>query len=292
MSRQLTVRWLSAFALLGVVAAAAVFFGAHGPASAVGGQRGLDLRHAHGPDPKTKATPFHPEPAPPRTVTVAVPGGTAAAQEDDDSVVWKRVERYCPWPPTTPDTWTEISGECEAAMKDLNRYPVFRSSLRDPEETRHTVVAALDDPQCRVPPGAKRPDLYEACAAEALIPFAVMQDRCANVLGRDWERWDRRTRAAHFDPGTGNLIGPPRDQEDYYRRIEVIDRRVARGLWEHYLCAQVPPGVLDWIDVLPVPEANPARRPFVPVRTQAPELLEVARRLGAPRIPALASTPY
>ena len=121
---------------------------------------------------------------PPRTV----PPVPAAAVPVVSRI--ERIERDCPWPPTLA-SWTEVSGECDAAMMavpGIFKGWRWRLSLHDPEETRRTVVAALDDPQCRVgPPGEERPDLYEACAAEALIRFAEMQHSCVTVLGRDWD---------------------------------------------------------------------------------------------------------
>ncbi|MCY3622944.1 MAG: hypothetical protein OXH68_14680 [Gammaproteobacteria bacterium] len=277
------MRWLSAVAVLGLLAAAVYFSAGAGP-SAVGGQPGSNQIPAHAPEPShAEAASFRREPESPRTKPT-VPSVMATVPFVSE---WERVERHCPWPPTTPDSWTEISGECDAAMMELSHYPVWRSSLRDAVETRRAAVAALDDAQCRVPPGEIRPTLYEACEAEALIRLAEMQHGCVNVLARDWDSWEKRARTAQLDKETGQILGPPRNQEEYYRRIELTSRRVAFRLWERYLCAQVPPGILDWIDVLPVPEVNPERRPFAPVPTQAPELLEIARRLGATSIPAL-----
>ena len=278
------MRWLSAAALLGLLltAAAAVLLlppAASGPDSAGGGGPAADLpRHASPPDGTAQASAASlrepPRTAPP--VPAAVP-------------VVSRVERDCPWPPTL-DSWTEVSSECDAAMMEVSIHMGWRLSLRDPEETRRTVVAVLDDPQCRVPPGEKRPDLYETCAAEALIRFAEMQHSCVNVLGRDWDTWERTSRKL-MEP----RILKTGDLEEHHRLAEVGDRMFATLLWGHSLCSRIPPGVLDWLDVLPVPEANPEQQlkyyPGSPVPTQAHELREIARRLGATRIPPLAGSP-
>ncbi|MCY3840836.1 MAG: hypothetical protein OXH09_19675 [Gammaproteobacteria bacterium] len=282
------VRWLSAAVLLGLLLAAAAVLlfppAASGPDSAVGGGPAADLpRHASPPDGTAQASAASLR-QPPRT---APPVPAAAVPVVSG---WERVERDCPWPPTL-DSWTEVSGECDAAMMELGSYPVWRSSLRDPEGTRRTVVAALDDPQCRVPPGEKRPDLYEACAAEALIRFAQLQHSCVNVLGRGaWDRWKK---------GVRNLMRPriiqTGDLEEHHRLAEIENRGFAQLVWGYSLCSRVPPGVLAWLDVLPVPEANPEQQlkyyPGSPVPTQAPELREIARRLGATRIPPLAGSP-
>ena len=186
------VRWLSAAALLGLLLAAAAVLlfppAASGPDSAVGGGPAADLpRHASPPDGTAQASAASlrepPRTAPPVPAVPVVP-------------YWERVKRDCPWPPTL-DSWTEVSGECDAALMESPRFFTGwrrRLSLHDPEETRRAVVAALDDPQCRVPPGEERPDLYEACAAEALIRFAEMQHTCVNVLGRDWDLAERSSR--------------------------------------------------------------------------------------------------
>ena len=283
------VRWLSAAALLGLLLAAAAVLllppAASGPDSAVGGGPAAGLpRHASPPDGTAQASAASLR-EPPRT---APPVPAAAVPVVSD---WERVERDCPWPPTL-DSWTGVSRECDAAMMEASasgftNWRTWRLSLRDPEETRRTVVAALDDPQCRVPPGEKRPDLYEACAAEALIRFAEMQHSCVTVLGRDWDITERswRNLMKSRTLKTGDL-------QEHRRLAESGDRIFAQLLWGYSLCSRVPPGVLDWLDVLPVPEANPEQqlRPYLPAPTQAHELREIARRLGA-TIPPLPGSP-
>ena len=187
-----------------------------------------------------------------------------AANARDGASKWERVERHCPWPPT-PDAWTEVSGECDAAMMDLDgtHYPDW---LRDTEETRRAVVAALDDPQCRVPPGETRVDLHGACAAEAMVRVAKMQHACLYVLGKDWSN----------RPETGLGSVERGDLEEYHRLVDGAEHMFARRMWGYSLCARLPPGVLGWIDTLPAPSGETS---FVP--TQAPELFEAARRLGA-----------
>ena len=279
------VRWLSAAALLGLLLAAAAVLlfppAASGPDSAVGGGPAADLpRHASPPDGTAQASAASlrepPRTAPPVPAVPVVP-------------YWERVKRDCPWPPTL-DSWTEVSGECDAALMESPRFFTGwrrRLSLHDPEETRRAVVAALDDPQCRVPPGEERPDLYEACAAEALIRFAEMQHTCVNVLGRDWDLAERSSR---------NLmewrILKTGDLQEHRELAESGHWIFAELLWGYSLCSRVPPGVLDWLDVLPVPEANPEQQPkrYLPAPTQAPELREIARRLGA-TIPPLPGSP-
>ena len=186
----------------------------------------------------------------------------------DGASKWERVERHCPWPPTR-DAWTEVSGECDAAMMDLDPPRPYPDWLRDTDGTRRAVVAALDDPHCRVPPGERRPDLHGACAAEAMIRLAKMQHACLYVLGKDWSN----------RPETGLAIVERGDLEEYHRLVEAADRSFAERMWGYSLCARLPHGVLDWIDTLPAPSEESDSAISVP--TQAPELFEAARRLGA-----------
>ena len=216
----------------------------------------------------------------------------AAANRDDSTSGWDRVKRDCPWPPR-PDTWRGLGEDCEEAMDALDAIKVpirdlgySRFALDDPVGTRSTVVRALDIPECRVPKGESRPDLYEACAAESMWRLSLLQRKCIDALGADWNERIEFYSAIRstLDPSTGQLFDePPRDQEEYYRRVEVTNRFAASGLWQAHLCAQVPPDALDWIDVLPLPSTNPAASVIARLPTQAPELVETARRLGWPR---------
>ncbi|MCY3839183.1 MAG: hypothetical protein OXH09_11160 [Gammaproteobacteria bacterium] len=136
--------------------------------------------------------------------------------------------------------------------------------LRDTERTRRAVVAALDDPQCRVPPGETRPGLHGACGAEAMVRLAKMQHACLYVLEKDWSNW----------PETGLVIVERGDLEEYHRLVEVADRSFAGRMWGYSRgtpCAPVSPGVLDWIDTLPTPSEEESAS-AISVPTQAPEL--------------------
>lgn len=199
--------------------------------------------------------------------------------------IWEAVRRYCPWPPV-PSAWKVLDPPCLSTMDTLKLDEQldcdacsWREVLADPLGTRQAVADALDRPECRVPrssdwPGETRPDLRQACAAEAMLRLGSLQDKCVERLQTDWESvW------------AGSMAQVDRisdSQEEYYHLVE-SDHRARAGLyWETYMCRTVPPGAFEWIRTLPMPQGNPtANRYGRPPITQALDLYAAARRVGA-----------
>ena len=147
------------------------------------------------------ATPAHAPPTSARTAEATAPEAVDDEPEfpaDDDEVArrlenpryWDAVKRHCPWPPDV-DTWEVIDAPCLSAMNAMNLHDEWRRILADPGGTRRAVVVALDDHQCRVPRGETRPDLYEACAGEAMVLLAELQRKCLETAHVNMHR-DRR----------------------------------------------------------------------------------------------------
>ena len=217
-----------------------------------------------------------------------------ASTNPEPSSGWKEAKLNCPWPPRA-DTWRALDERCVATMSRLVR-PDWLSAFHDTLRTRRMVVAALDKPECRPPPAQSRPDLHEACAAEAMVRLAVLQNKCVDALRTHWnERLDYELEATlSIDLATGQLrLGthPPYSQQEHYRRVELHNRFAAEALWRTHLCDSVPATALDWIDALPIPLDHQSRPPFDDFPTQAPDLVEAARRLGA-SIPSSALPPF
>ena len=202
-------KWWLPVAALGLVGAvvAAVYFAAFRPVppSASAGERAGDLFEAREPAgaQDTAAAARIADGA----AATAVDAGAAGAEASGGPVSsWDRVKADCPWPPD-PDTWRGLGEDCEAALGRSSvsfNYDGWMDALEDPAGTRRTVVATLDRPECRVPRGESRPDLYEACAAEALVRLAKLQSTCVGLLRGDLnERVDRDREVAMRTTGGG-----------------------------------------------------------------------------------------
>ena len=163
------------------------------------------------------------------------------------------VERLCPWPPQA-DTWERLSAECLAATEQFHVLiddglhgfgdePALVQGLADPMGTRHAVMAALDDPRCSVPvpTGERRPDLREVCGADAMVRFATMLRWCTNAPSEtalEVGYWRNRVAASE-------------SQDEYYERLERLNRARAVGYWSVHRCRAVPPDALAPLDRLP-----------------------------------------
>lgn len=200
--------------------------------------------------------------------------------------IWETVKAACPWPPL-PSSWQVLDEPCLSAMNRLDddpdgfAPPGWRDVLlEDPLGTRRAVAAALARHDCSAValaedwPGETRHALREACAADAMVRLAEVQDKCVERLHTDWEAVHARSQAMIEDISDS--------QEKYHRLVEDDHRRGAFIYWETYMCRTVPPQAFDWIEALPVPPGDPtARRRNRPPITQALDLYDAARRLGA-----------
>ena len=203
---------------------------------------------------------------------------------DDD---YEDARRVCPWPPSV-GTWRDLGGDCLRVMNNIKRrHEYYRRVFfldDDPVATRRAVVAALDRPECHVPEGEARPDLLDACAAEAMVRLGDLQDECVGVLRADWDgyldRWTALISKTASEEGRG--------QDYYHGKVGERQEALAGGLWSLFRCRSVQE-VLEWIDTLPIPP--PPRNPQVHIRrldppdSQAPYLIELAGRLGYRRPP-------
>ena len=215
-----------------------------------------------------------------------------AARRWDDPRYWEAVKRHCPWPPTASAAWAVLDAPCLSALSAIGLHDEWQHVLADPGGTRRAVVAALDDLACRVPLGGRRPDLYEACAAEAMVRLADLQRKCLEKAHMDWQ--------AVYDEGMARDHRASDTQGEYHRATVKHNRSLALHLWEAYMC-RADMDALAWIDALPEPPGNLAdagRDNFskvvykddgsvglidvvAPRLTQDVELYALARRLGA-----------
>ena len=244
------------------------------------------------PEPPAAAPPDAAAPPPEQAVAASRPdddgqpaGSVAAEPEPTPERLWEEVKSVCPWPPL-PSSWQVLDGPCLSAMNRLRldrnldgAARGWRAVLADPLGARRAVAEALDRPECRVPPaqdwpGETRPDLREACAAEAMLRLASLQDKCVERLHTDWEtvyadslaRYDRISES----------------QDEYHRRVEDMHDARPYAYWETYMCRTAPPEAFEWIETLPAPPGDPtAHRYNRPPITQALDLYDAARRLGA-----------
>lgn len=233
------------------------------------------------------ASPVRGEPATPTEAVV----NKAEFPADGDGVVgrvheqrsWDAVKRHCPWPPGVA-AWEILDDACLSAMFDMRLdADEWRRVLDDPGGTRRAVVAALDDPQCHLRRGESRPDLREACAADAMVRLAELQQKCLETAHTDWRGvFDRRFRAE--------------TQEEYHHGAERDAENLAYALWKTYVC-RADMDALAWIEALPEPQDDVAyagREIFVPSEergrlggfrpprlTQVLPLYALALRLGA-----------
>ena len=208
--------------------------------------------------------------------------------------LWESVERHCPWPPE-PSAWQVLDDACLSVMNPHLLSKGWRRALDDPLTAWHAVAAALERPECHVPEGETRPDLREACAADAMVKIALLQIKCAEKVRQDYEdlaAWMRRG------------IDTSDSQEEYHRRVDDSRQTAAIKLWEAYMCRTVPQEAHEWIAAVPEPEGDPSAllgtskhvivenedgsggvvRRLV-ATTQYPDLMEAARRLGAAPFP-------
>ena len=246
------------------------------------------------PEPSAAAPPDAAAPPPEQATAVEVsrPDGdgqpaesVAAEPEPPPDRLWEAVKSVCPWPPL-PSSWQVLDEPCLSAMNRLKldenldgAARGWREVLADPLATRRAVAEALDRLECRVPPsddwpGETRPDLGEACAAEAMLRLASLQDKCVERLHTDWERV--------FASSLASIDRVSESQEEYYRWVESSHDARAHIYWETYMCRTVPPEAFEWIETLPEPPGDPtAHRYNRPPITQALDLYDAARRLGA-----------
>ena len=224
---------------------------------------------------------------------VAVPpapgeGGTDRAAAE--ARFWESAKRYCPWPPD-PSSWQVLDGPCLSIMNRRNLDENWLLALDDPLAAWRAVSEALARLECNVPEGGMRPDLREACAADAMVQIARLQIKCAKRVRQDPEDlFELRQRRLHDWPNNG--------QEAYHRMVEDNRRGAAYTFWAVYTCRTVPREAHEWIAAIPEPEGDPASltdwrvisiededgggvaRLWLPTN-RVSDLYEAARRLGA-----------
>ena len=195
------------------------------------------------------------------------PSGDQPSDEDG-------IKRDCPWPPD-PATWRVLDERCLAVLNRTRLDPDWRRVLDDPLGTKQAVVAAFDNPECRVPEGETRPDLYEACAAEAMVRLAELQRKCLRELHMDWDDIYSPARPTAPERRAANVT-----QEEFYRIVEDISVGAAHNLWRVYMCRSVPPEAFDWVEALPEPPAGTVGLVTI-IPDQSKDLYVSASRLGA-----------
>ena len=213
------------------------------------------------------------------TVPLGVENVPDIAQGTD---VESEIRGNCPWPPT-PGTWRTLDERCQSAVAEYGANEHWRFVFaKDPLETRRAVVDALDDPQCHVAEDELRPDLYEACAAEAMVRLGELQESCVYFL-----HWDPEDVYEQARKGISRIAAEAASQDQYYDRVEVQQISDAYVLWKFHSCRSAE-NALEWVDALPSPadplgpgERDSARRGGLPY-TQRLDLREAARRLGYP----------
>ena len=260
------------------------------------------------------ATP-QPSVTPPRSATaipapglLADPPAKAAPAEDgtggvpETALDWRdqstrdrlieAARRHCSWPPD-PSSWYTLDEACETALNRFLLTEDWRLVLENPLATRHAVVAAFENPECRPHMGdprqtsgrewrrrrgEDRPELREECAADAMARLADLQHKCVERLHTDWatihdQAIDQVDRMAAQNSFT---------QDRYYRLIEDDHFRRTGIYWETHMCRSVHPGAFEWVDALPEPLGDPvAPRYNRPAITQYLDLYDAAERLGA-----------
>ena len=211
------------------------------------------------------------------------------------------VAPHCPWPPH-PASWHVLAEPCEAALNRFYLTDDWRRVLDDAPGTRRTVAAALEDPDCRpydADPqktawsewprwrGKPRPELREACAADAMVRLAKLQHTCVQRLRVDRVGLDR---VDQYDDTTRDIDDRAAeqawDQEAYYRTVAAHHFSLAYSYWENHMCRSVPATAFDWLDGLPEPPGDQMRSfALLSPNTQVLHLYDAARRLGA-EVPA------
>ena len=208
-------------------------------------------------------------------------GAMGPLEDESPELAVAAIKRACPWPPT-PSTWRELDDSCLGVMAQHESNDQWRFAFeKDPFETRRAVVAALDDAACHVPADETNSALREACAAEAMVRLAALQDSCVYRLHWDAEEVFARGRT-ELAPDSNGV-----SQEEYFGMVEKQRRRDAYSLWQFHMCRSVADAA-DWVDKIPPPadpllasERSGRRNGGLP-KTQAIDLREAARRLGHP----------
>ena len=180
-------------------------------------------------------------------------GVTAKVEPHRSASEWDSVKLNCPWPPDA-SSWAVLGRPCLEAMDAVRngRWDhELRSLLDDARGTRRAVAVALGDAQCHVPAGQSRPDLREACAADAMVRLARLQSRCMVMAHMDWER------AIAKSAGRAGRVAALRggSQEEYIRAVEERNSNRAHSLWEVYMCRSEM-DALEWLEALPRPPGN------------------------------------
>ena len=162
----------------------------------------------------------------------------------------------------------------------------WRSVLDEPAAW-HAADASLERDECIVPKGEVRPDLREACAADAMVQVALLQRKCARRVHQNTEEL--------FLVGQ-QMPDQVDGQEEYHREEQDTRQAAAYHFWEVFTCRTVPAAAHEWIPAIPEPEGDPASLDFEwkPIAaagglsrgvllqpTQAGDLFAAAHRLGA-----------
>ena len=220
----------------------------------------------------------------------------AAAGRPDEGSAAAIIRHDCPMP-VHPDTWHSLDEHCVAAMArvdDGESSAKLYRLIQDANAIRQAVVAALDDPECRLPPmeprdadipwnrwprwrGEPRPDLHERCAAEAMVRLAELQVECVATNAADHAR-DHWLAKAHWEQAAAEAS---LSQDEYYRLLSSEDLDNASVFWKAFMCRSAD-DALVWVEALPEPLGDPADwRYHRPPYSQALDLYDTARRLGA-----------
>lgn len=200
---------------------------------------------------------------------------------------WSKTKRHCPWPPRS-DTWRDLDAECTATLdhfleEDGYHYlemagaigsfdgQLLSAALEDPLSLRNTVVAALDDSECRIPEGELRADLMDTCGAAKMVQLAVLVRWCGWILGgEDVLELEMEARR--------DEIAASASQEEYDDLMEYTFAFDAARYWGRHVCRSVPSEVLEPLDQLPMPKIRGLGQ-------QSNALFASARRLGCQREP-------
>ena len=199
--------------------------------------------------------------------------------------------RHCTWPPH-PTSWYTLDEPCETALNRFLLTDDWRRVLDNPLATRHAVVAAFQNPECRPHAGdprqtsgrewrrrrgEDRPELREACAADAMARLADLQHKCVEQLHQDWVKSHDRA-MGRID----RMAEESYTQDRYYRLVEDEHYRSVSIYWETHMCRSVDPGAFEWVDALPEPPGDPAAPRYNrPAISQWLDLYDAADRLGA-----------
>ena len=273
--------------------------------SALGAVTWLLWPPAATPEAETTVAALASPPTAPQPAAHAPPVENSDADSDRESDLdWRdpatyervaeAVRSHCPWPPH-PASWHALDPPCEAVLNRFYLTDDWRSILDDPLGTRRAVALALDNPECRpfeTDPtktsfrqwprwrGEPRPELREACAADAMVRLAELQLRCVEPRYSDWDKlYHQSTRQVDDHAQEASY-----DQKTYYDLVASLDYSRAHVYWTNHTCRSVPDAAFDWLDGFPHPPGDPVayRRQnnlLIPV-TQALHLYDAARRLG------------